>query len=850
MLKNNSKVIWCYHLKNNMNSEEGASNSQNKNGTRLEENLKKNSNKSIEQSTKIIQLESKLNGDQIKLSNKLSDNGAKNHLSSKASIAFANGTKSTEDTTCTSFNNTMDQDTNQDILNASVSPMFLNANNIKSQTVNTNVTSQLKHKTVMSTSALNLPKPPMNLNLSSSQNNMHMNHTYGISGTYNSGTTSNATLYLNNSASVSSTIQSNLTTIKPNEDIHMKNNVDYISGIEKCPSKVSCSSDSSPEVDSVWVSRSYRTNSLLNNIGGSIGSTSQGTCCFLRPNINGNREIAGPSGLQKNTQREQNERRDSSSGNEGDMSDGEDYCIYTYKGNDDAVHLIQKEEINQEQVEEHEEEEQCHSGRSSPEMDFLEMDFDPGPSCEQDTGDSDLASINEDIQNIALDNVDPDPVLNDLSSGKVVTKQGIATTSQNSKQSVQNVNNAEIQQCSSSNPYNSEPSIKPNYPSPWMPSTSNAIGKWETSKMYRNTRCPLRESYGYHNTSGDLISPGDNRDSDAELWVESSSASIPENSNLNSRRVNLSSTLYHRMMAKKLMLNKQAAFNQSGDSNLENELSNDRLDGLLPIEKVMLWSEQEATVKQVTQIGTSACGATAAINALLALNVPFSLETLVKGVNTRQREPGTPLPRYLYSRSVAGSTHGDLARGIALCTNGSVITKFFAFYPERKVSLSHWLHYWISKGAAPIATLNLQHCGEGCDIPDAWHHQMIFGVGQAGIYLTNPLECLPEQYVWHQLVSPSILLIRRADVLAHWNPNTDLTPLAAMDQKWRKLNVFGQVVNMIREAMTQRRQLNNLSTGVTHIRIPASYQAGITLVMCADSSAASELLHTEQLPLL
>lgn len=87
-----------------------------------------------------------------------------------------------------------------------------------------------------------------------------------------------------------------------------------------------------------------------------------------------------------------------------------------------------------------------------------------------------MASINEDIQNIALDNVDPDPVLNDLSSGKVVTKQGIATTSQNSKQSVQNVNNAEIQQCSSSNPHNPEPSIKPNYPSPWMPSTSNAIG--------------------------------------------------------------------------------------------------------------------------------------------------------------------------------------------------------------------------------------------------------------------------------------------------------------------------------------------------------------------------------------
>lgn len=33
----------------------------------------------------------------------------------------------------------------------------------------------------------------------------------------------------------------------------------------------------------------------------------------------------------------------------------------------------------------------------------------------------------------------------------------------------------------------------------------------------------------------------------------------------------------------------------------------------------MLWSEQEATVKQVTQIATSACGATAAINALVCL---------------------------------------------------------------------------------------------------------------------------------------------------------------------------------------------------------------------------------------
>lgn len=80
--------------------------------------------------------------------------------------------------------------------------------------------------------------------------------------------------------------------------------------------------------------------------------------------------------------RENNDRRDSSSGNEGDdFSDGEDYCIYTYKGNDEAVAderhrgngLLENQEAGGQQS----------SGRSSPEMDFLEMDFDPGPSCEQ-----------------------------------------------------------------------------------------------------------------------------------------------------------------------------------------------------------------------------------------------------------------------------------------------------------------------------------------------------------------------------------------------------------------------------------------------------------------------------------
>lgn len=35
------------------------------------------------------------------------------------------------------------------------------------------------------------------------------------------------------------------------------------------------------------------------------------------------------------------------------------------------------------------------------------------------------------------------------------------------------------------------------------------------------------------------------------------------------------------------------------------------------VSKCMIWIEQEACVKQITQIGTSACGATAVINVIV-----------------------------------------------------------------------------------------------------------------------------------------------------------------------------------------------------------------------------------------
>jgi len=87
-----------------------------------------------------------------------------------------------------------------------------------------------------------------------------------------------------------------------------------------------------------------------------------------------------------------------------------------------------------------------------------------------------LASINEDIQNIAVDNIEPDPVLNDLSGGKVVSRQGLSvSTPQISKQSTQNVNHTVFQQCTSNQPA-IEQSTKSTYSAPWMPSTSSGTG--------------------------------------------------------------------------------------------------------------------------------------------------------------------------------------------------------------------------------------------------------------------------------------------------------------------------------------------------------------------------------------
>lgn len=71
-------------------------------------------------------------------------------------------------------------------------------------------------------------------------------------------------------------------------------------------------------------------------------------------------------------------------------------------------------------------------------------------------------------------------------------------------------------------------------------------------------------------------------------------------------------------------------------------------------EGAMLWSSQEALEKQTLQIGASACGATAVVDVLKALDVDVAPEEVDRCVETRLRRNKSPLPDYLLSRSEAG----------------------------------------------------------------------------------------------------------------------------------------------------------------------------------------------------
>lgn len=416
------------------------------------------------------------------------------------------------------------------------------------------------------------------------------------------------------------------------------------------------------------------------------------------------------------------------------LSLSDDGCIYTYKGDNvadlpESFFSIDIPPLENNDVPD-------RRDNSSPEMDFLEMDFDPGQSGDVDS---------DSVSNADMDCGKAQPV--------EVTKEGKSENTSCLPSNNTNINNNETAECKQ-------------FDLP-KPSTSTEVKSIDVAKVgnekisakvvepvqmpwscmfsQRTTSISrVRTVRKHHNASGELISPTEQN---------TASPTVPKS---------------------------PSDYKLVSEQYLNEEVKN-----------VMIWTEQEAQTNQVTQIGASACGATAVLNVLNALRFPLPTRDKIQEViNTRLRANSSPLVDYLLSRSVAGTTHCDLISGIHKLSNGQIYARFFPMYPERVVNLYKWLAFWIENGAVPIATLNLQK--NIVPVPDAWHHQMIFGVGPKGIYLANPIECVEAGQLWPQLCSESVLLVRREDVLQRWSPGEMQKLMSIKDVRWRKMNVVGK----------------------------------------------------------
>ena len=420
------------------------------------------------------------------------------------------------------------------------------------------------------------------------------------------------------------------------------------------------------------------------------------------------------------------------------------------------------------------------NGRESPDMDFLEMDFDPGDE-DSESNESEADPKTQELLSTGTPEAPIEPIIQEELQDDLPVELEL------------NLDHGLVQ--ASGNV--SAPLISP------------AI-ELCTSMMTRSRSLNLSQQ--------NLELPGNKRRHSGECCTASSSSSSTElcSARLSQREALVfgvpgSSQNVHRAMLKLRMLDPNKTVEQ--------------------VEKTMIWTELEAIKRQVNQVGVSACGATALINVLQALEYPHTHEAVIKEVPTKLRLEQAPIPEYLLSRSVAGTSHTDLIQSVIRITDGQIQGRFFSFYTERQVSLLSWLASWLKKGAIPIATLNMQKgLLPGQPIPDAWHHQMIFGVSPSGVFLTNPLENVSDQLLLDRLCSESELLVRRSDIVSRWTPTCDLELLSDLeDERWDDFNVLGQVVDVMREERQPLQPGQERTFQRTHVRIPAVYQSGITL---------------------
>ncbi len=279
--------------------------------------------------------------------------------------------------------------------------------------------------------------------------------------------------------------------------------------------------------------------------------------------------------------------------------------------------------------------------------------------------------------------------------------------------------------------------------------------------------------------------------------------------------------------------------------------------------RAMIWSHKDACRKHIHQQGSSNHGSSfaAICNALTALNINIGEHELMKSVKVRLKQDKGDLCQYLLSCSEAGFNHVDFISEIKHFCGERIVARFFPMH-NRLVNLNEWLADWISRGCVPVATLNMQKGDtiSGLSTADAWVNRMVWGVSGRDIFLTNPLEVLPDSSVIPQLDSPSELLIRREEIIQRFSSSTDLRHILSerrgFSKRWQDLNVLGQIVNLLREntVVTNDDQaeptLTDHAALTSHVRIPALFVSGITIFCDSlEAETAALLQATAQLPL-
>ena len=475
----------------------------------------------------------------------------------------------------------------------------------------------------------------------------------------------------------------------------------------------------------------------------------------------------------------------------------------------------------------------------SPSEDFIEMDFDPGSESDEVSNDGDsgqgLDGVEEEVE------ADEDM----LGAGSVEDPEE-RPRADNSPPPVQLV----LEHCAA------------------MPTNNNDAGK-ESAECPSCDPAPAQLlASPTHPASAPVLSPSE----------EAVPVLMPRSKSLNSALAECSGAARaedaplcgSRLLAirEALLFGGEAEHRQEPDLELTSALTRLALPSVIstPVpatlsQKAMIWTEKEAVRKQVTLVvdcltsvssyllqvtqtpNTSSCGAVALVNAVLALDLDVDPQLVADSVHTRLRRPDSSLPDYLLSRAQAGCTHRDLlAAADSGCLRDKLRARFFPLH-NRVFQLSQLLASWIQLGLVPVLTLNVQagpRCPDG-QLQDSWHHQMVWGVAAEDVYLANPLDVMPARLLVPQVASPSELLIRRADIVTRFQSATDLSDINRLGARWRSMNVLGQVVNIVREERTKLKEeaqsvmlesaasSETVVTLTSHVNIPASYTAGVTL---------------------